>query len=354
MKKKAENSIKKIFEGSFFILDNDYNQSKKTEIISTNKRSAAIKNSLSEEAVKYLNKDYLKMKKLADEINIKSLNVVYENFFLYDLENIIRPSFTTELQSEFSIYGLVNFSNETEEEKEKLKIISPKNYLKFNIIKDTYKNQLKLELTKVHTKKTFEIIDNNVFNFGILCTEKNRVGEKRIMTNEIIDVISVIGIQKVEYSYLNPIHIHIKSESIIRRLILKKNNKYRFVLKSLIFSSNVINDTDTIFLLSDGLNDAKKIFINDRLEYGVGVCYLLEINNWEIIKGQSKRVQVVFRDSQNFAGQSSHFSLTFTTRNLLDILNFSVTLVDGEGKLITFKEGEKDIPIINFDIEILK
>ena len=354
MKKKVDDSIKKIFEGSFFVLDNDYNQSKKTEIISTNKRSATIKNSLSEEAIKYLNKDYLKMKKLADEVNIKSLNIVYENFFLYDLENIIRPSFTMELQEEFSIYGLVNFSNETEKEKEKLKIISPKNYLKFNIIRDVYKNQLKLELSKVHTKKTFQIIDNNVFNFGILRTEKNKVGEKRIMKNEILDVISVIGIQKVEYSYLNPIHIHIKSESIIRRLILKKKNKYRFVLKSLIFSSNVVNDTDTIFLLSDGLNDAKKIFINDRLEYGVGVCYLSEINNWEVIKGQSKRVQVVFRDSENFAGQSSHFSLTFTTRNLSDILKFTITLVDGAGKVIKFKEGEKNIPIINFDIEILQ
>ena len=222
MKKKVDDNIKKIFEGSFFILDNDYNQSKKTEIISTNRRSAEIKNSLPEETIKYLNADYLKMKKLSDEINIKSLNVVYENFFLYDLENIIRPSFTTELQAEFSIFGLVNLSNETEEKKEKLKIISPKNYLKFDILRDVYKNQLKLELTKVHTKKTFDIVDNNVFNFGILCTEKNKIGGKRIMANEIIDTITIIGIQKIEHAYLNPIQIHIKSESIIRRLLLKK------------------------------------------------------------------------------------------------------------------------------------
>ena len=94
-------------------------------------------------------------------------------FFLYDLENIIRPSFTTELQAEFSIYGLINFSGEINKEK-KLKIISPKNYLKFEIIRDIYKNQLKIELNKVHTKKTFNIIDNNVFNFGILCTEKKK------------------------------------------------------------------------------------------------------------------------------------------------------------------------------------
>ena len=354
MKKKSEDAVKKIFEGSFFMLDNDYNQSKKTEIISESRRSATIKNTLSEEAIKYLDKDYIKMKELANEINFKSLNVVYENFFLYDLDNFIRPSYTTELQTEFSIYGLVNFSNETKEEKEKLNIISSKNYLKFNTIKDTHKNKLKLELTKVHTKKTFEITDNKVYNFGILCTENERVGEKRTMKQKIIDVIRVIGIQKTEYSYLNPVHVHIKSESVIRKLMSKKTNKYRFVLTSLIFSSNIINDTDTIFLISDGLNDAKKIFINDSLEYGVGVCYLSEVDNWELIKGQSKRVQVVFGDSQKFAGQSSHFALTFTTVNLSDILKFSITLVDGQNKLIKFKVGEENIPIINFDIEILE
>ena len=336
------------------MLDNDYNQSKKTEIISESRRSATIKNTLSEEAIKYLDKDYIKMKELANEINFKSLNVVYEKIFLYDLDNFIRPSYTTELQTEFSIYGLVNFSNETKEEKEKLNIISSKNYLKFNTIKDTHKNKLKLELTKVHTKKTFEITDNKVYNFGILCTENERVGEKRTMKQKVIDVIRVIGIQKTEYSYLNPVHVHIKSESVIRKLMSKKTNKYRFVLTSLIFSSNIINDTDTIFLISDGLNDAKKFFINDSLEYGVGVCYLSEVDNWELIKGQSKRVQVVFGDSQKFAGQSSHFALTFTTVNLSDILKFSITLVDGQNKLIKFKVGEEKIPIINFDIEILE
>ena len=197
MKKKSEDSIKKIFEGSFFTLDNDNYQSK-NKIISTNKRPATIKNTFSEEAEKYLNKDYNEMKKLADEINFKSLNVVYENFFLYDLDNFIRSSYTTELQTEFSIYGLVNFSNETKKEKEKLHIISPKNYLKFNIIRDIYKNKLKLELTKVHTKKTFEITDNSIYNFGILRAENERVGEKREMKQKIIDVISVIGIQKIE------------------------------------------------------------------------------------------------------------------------------------------------------------
>ena len=135
---------------------------------------------------------------------------------------------------------------------------------------------------------------------------------------------------------------------------MRKKTKYKFVLRSMIFSSNVINETDTIFLLVEGLSDARKIFINDSLETGIGVCYLTEVKNWKLIKGQSKRVQVVFDDTEKFAGQSKHFAFNFVTRNISDILRFTITLVDGTKKLIKFKEEEENIPIINFDIEILK
>ena len=352
-KEKIEENIKKIFEGSFYVLDNEFNASKKTEIISKNKRSAEIKNTIPEKIEEYLSGEYSKSKKLSEEINLKSFDKVYENFFLYDLENIIKPTFTTELQIEFSIYGLINFSGKIDNEK-KIKLISPKNYLKFDIEREIYKNQLKMELNKVHNKKTFNILDNNVFNFGILTAEKKRkIVEKRIMT-EIIDSFTILGIQKLEYSYLNPVHINIKSENIIRKLMSNKNNKYKFILKSLIFSSNILNDTDVIFLISSGLSDAKKVFIDDKLESAIGVCYLSEVKDWDIIKGQSKRVQVVFFDSEDFAGQSNHFSLAFETRNLSDILKFSITLVDGENKPIKFKDGEDKVPIITFDIQIIK
>ena len=353
-KETIEENMKKIFEGSFYVLDNKVNTSKKTEIISKTKRSAEIKNTTPEKIEEELDREYLKLKKIWEEINLKSFNIFYETFFLYDLENIIRPTFTTELQEEFSIYGLINFSGQING-KEKVKLISPNNYLKFDIEREIYKNQLKIELNKVHKKKTFNIVNNNVFNFGILTTNKKRkIGEKRIMTDEIIDSFTILGIQKLEYSYLNPIHINITSENIIRKLMSGKKNKYKFILKTLIFSSNILNDTDVIFLISNGLSDAKKIFIEDSLESGIGICYLSEIKDWEIIKGQSKRVQAVFIDSENFGGQASNFSLVFETRNLSDLLKFSVTLVDGENKPIKFKDGEDKVPLITFDIQIIK
>ena len=108
------------------------------------------------------------------------------------------------------------------------------------------------------------------------------------------------------------------------------------------------------FLISNGLNDAKKVFVGGKLDDAIGVCYLSEISDWDIIKGQTKRVQVVFVESENFYGQSSHIALPFETNNISDILNFSVTLVDGEGKKIKFKDGETQIPMINFEIQIIK
>ena len=50
--------------------------------------------------------DYIK-------INLKSLTHAYENFFLYDLESMIKQTFLTELKKDFSIYGLISFSGET-------------------------------------------------------------------------------------------------------------------------------------------------------------------------------------------------------------------------------------------------
>ena len=174
------------------------------------------------------------------------------------------------------------------------------------------------------------------------------------MSGEIIDSINIIGIQNIESKYLNPIHININSENIIRRLIKNKNNTYRFVLQSLIFSSIIINETDVIFLVSNGLHDVKQVFINEKLEPTIGVCYLTEIKDWEIIKGESKRTQAVFSDSEDLTRQTNHFAFSFTTRNLSDILNFSITLVDGKNQIIKFPKGEDKLPIINFQIQIIK
>ena len=114
-----------------------------------------------------------KIKKLSKEIQLKSLTLAYENFFLYDHENMIIETFVTELNESFSKYGLISFSGETKTNN-KLALISPSSKLKFNQKKDVYKNKVGFELGKVHTKTSFSTTRNNVLNFGILCTEKNK------------------------------------------------------------------------------------------------------------------------------------------------------------------------------------
>ena len=82
---------------------------------------------------------------------MKPLTHAFENFFLYDLEDMIKETFVTELNKEFSIYDLITFSGENKNSK-KLNLISPNRNLKFQLKKDVYKSSLNFELGKVHTK----------------------------------------------------------------------------------------------------------------------------------------------------------------------------------------------------------
>ena len=72
-----------------------------------------------------------------------------------------------------------------------------------------------------------------------------------------------------------------------------------------------------------------------------------------MVKGQLKRSQAIFTDSEKI-GNSSNFAFTFTTRNISDLLNFTVILLDGNGKEIKFPANEKKVPIIDFKIQIVK
>ena len=292
---------------------------------------------------------------LLKKVNLKSLTLAYENFFLHDLENMIKPTFTTELQKHFYIYGLIYFSGE---QKDKLHLIRPKNKLKFRLVKDIYKKQMKFEIAKVHEKKTFNVDGDYIWNLSILTTEKTGIGQKRKMELEIVDEIPILGIQNSEFNVLNPIYISINSDNIISRIRLYKNNKFRFVLNNLVFSSNLTNQTDVIIVAVNGLADAKQaLIIKDNkpiLEGTLGVCFLNEIPEWNIVKGASKRLQVVFSDSENLNRNSDHLAFSFITKNITDLLQFSITLLDGAGKKITFPTDETKLPIINFTIQILK
>ena len=70
-------------------------------------------------------------------------------------------------------------------------------------------------------------------------------------------------------------------------------------------------------------------------------------------KGQTKRSQAIFVDSE-FQTKPSHLAFAFTTRNLSDLLSFTVTLLDSDGKEIKFPKDEKKYATIGYRIEIIK
>ena len=288
---------------------------------------------------------------LKKQIDVKPLTHAFENLFLYDLENMINEIYVTQLNKEFSIYGLITFSGENKNNK-KLDLVTPDNNIKFHLKRDIYKNSAGFELAKVHERKSYTVINNKILNFGLLRSDKNRfVGQKYEM-KEIIDIVRVLGLQVESENYLNPINISMNSNELFKKLEKYKKDKYRFVLGNFLFSSNFTNEADVIFLCCDGLSKAKEALIRSELKKVLGVTYLSKVPNCSLAKGQTKRLQVIFVDSE-FQTKPSHLAFGFTIRNLSDLLSFTVTLVDSDGKE-KFPQDEKKIPTIGYRIEITK
>ena len=88
------------------------------------------------------------------------------------------------------------------------------------------------------------------------------------MNLEIIDTSRILGIQDNDVNFLNPITISISSDTAIQRLIKYKKYRYRLLLESLLFSSNIKNDTDVILISFEGLSNTKQALINSKLTIG--------------------------------------------------------------------------------------
>ena len=69
---------------------------------------------------------------LKKQIDLKPPTHAFEIFFLYDLENKINEIYVTQLNKEFSIYGLITFSRDNKNNK-KMDLVTPDNNVKFQI-----------------------------------------------------------------------------------------------------------------------------------------------------------------------------------------------------------------------------
>ena len=106
------------------------------------------------------------------------------------------------------------------------------------------------------------------------------------MNRRIIDEVKIEGFQNFQqYMKINLINIRITDSEIQTKLLLySKRYKERFTVDSLLFSSSIKEDTKAIFITTNGLNDAEDLLINGKVFQGIGVIYILEIENWNKIK----------------------------------------------------------------------
>ena len=117
-------------------------------------------------------------------------------------------------------------------------------------------------------------------------------------------------------------------------------------------STNLQNSTDIIFITCEGLTEAKTALINSKLYETLDVVYLSQIKDWDLIRNNSKRAHAVFVDSK-FHSKTSHFAFAFTTKNVSNLFNFTINLLDGLGDKITFHYNETKVPTLSFKIQIV-
>ena len=86
------------------------------------------------------------------------------------------------------------------------------------------------------------------------------------MLQEIIKTVHVLGFQRfINYKRMNPVKITLDSNEIVEDLSKYRKFKYRFLIQSLLLSSNLQNDTDVIFIMCNDLSDAREALINSKL-----------------------------------------------------------------------------------------
>ena len=108
------------------------------------------------------------------------------------------------------------------------------------------------------------------------------------------------GIQNFElFAKLNPINIQIRNSEINLKFTKYSNKrcKYNFIIANLLLNSSIEQDTHAIFLMCNGLNDAKESLINGKLYRTFGVVDTAKIKDWNKFKGQSKWINIVFKDT---------------------------------------------------------
>ena len=148
-----------------------------------------------------------------------------------------------------------------------------------------------------------------------------------------------------KYATLNALEIDICSNYINQKIEEYKGFLYEVMIKSILFSASIKNDTQNVFATCQNLNSAKKALINGKIYYLLGIINLQEINNWNVIKGQSIYVNSKF-DNSNYMENATHFAFKFKTRFPAEFLQFTCELLEDKVKKTEFKDREEKVPVL--------
>ena len=126
-----------------------------------------------------------------------------------------------------------------------------------------------------------------------------------------------------------------------------KKRPVKFSLEVLLFSSKIKNGTEKILVTVSGLMDAKYSLIRGKLYQTICIINLNKIKNWSKVKKSSQWVNVNFQ-TQSDNRDAKHFSYNFITKNIGDVLNFMLKLIDDENKDTKFEDKEKNFQLYTF------
>ena len=220
--------------------------------------------------------------------------------------------------------------------------------MKFSVLYNKYMDHIVLQLEDIRKPGKMERKDAKVSNFSILSTKpKRKVGSIRKVSYQLVDAFRIAGLQNCNLDEkLNLIEINIRDSKIQEKLSRygTQRYKYRFIVDSLLISSSVAQDANVIFLICNGLNDARDLLINGKLYKSICVTNISKIKDWTKLKGVSKWINIIFNDSEN-PTLAKHFAFAFETVNLSNLLNFQLSLLDGKAKPIKFALNEKNTSI---------
>ena len=207
---------------------------------------------------------------------------------MYHESNYINHTCYTELNKKLQLYGLISTSAIGIEI---TNLINPENSLKFRVFYNKYMDHIVLQLKDIRKTGKTETKDAKVTNFSILSTKpKRKVGSKTKISYQLADKIRIVGLQYYDLDEkLNPIEIKIRDSKIQGKLsrYVTQVYKYLFILDSLLISSSVVQDTNVIFLICNGLNNARDSLINWKLYTSLGVININGIKDWTKIKRES-------------------------------------------------------------------